>query len=92
MKPKNSLDWHDVEAARTWLDKLEAVALDVIAIAEDQTLPLAQRDIGRAGALRILAEAGPGLEESIAFARRGLPEAPADDAPARRSEPSPAGR
>jgi hypothetical protein len=75
-KPKNALDWRDVEAARTWLERLESVALDVIAVAEDQTRPLTQRDIGRAEALRILAEAGPGLEESIAFARRGLPRRP----------------
>jgi hypothetical protein len=68
-----ALDWQDLEAARVWLTGLEAAALDVIAIAEDQTLPLARRAIGRAEALRILSQAGPVLEESIAFAKRGLP-------------------
>jgi hypothetical protein len=68
-----ALDWQDLDAARVWLDKLEAVALDVIAIAEDQTRPIARRDIGRAEAVRILVESARGMKDSIAFARRGLP-------------------
>jgi hypothetical protein len=69
-----ALNWQDPAAVRAWLDELQAVALDVIAIAEDQTRPLAQRDIGRAEAVRILVESAGGLEDSIAFARRGLPK------------------
>lgn len=67
-----ALDWNDPAACRDWLIGLEAVALDVIAIAEDQTRPLSERHIGRPAAIRILSETAPGLEDSIAFAKRGL--------------------
>jgi hypothetical protein len=73
---RDALDFSSLDDVRTWLDGVEAASLDVIAIAEDQTRPLAQREIGRVEAIRIVTEAGSALEATIAFARRGLPAKP----------------
>jgi hypothetical protein len=71
MKP-NALAFNDREAVRAWLGALEATADELIAVAQDQTDPPGRRELGRALASRMVAEASIAMESLIAFALRGL--------------------
>jgi hypothetical protein len=73
-----ALDFANMEEVRRWLTSLEAVTDDLISVAFDQTEPIAKRELGRAEASRIAAEATNAIDALIMFACRGLPD---DDAP-----------
>ncbi len=72
-KPLPALDFDDREEVRRWLAALEAEADDLIAVAFDQTSPMARRELGRAEASRIASEATNALDALFMFACRGLP-------------------
>jgi hypothetical protein len=57
---------------RAWLGQMDRLADDLSAVAEDQVRPPADRDLGRATATHLGAEASSGLTALLAFARRGL--------------------
>src|SRR5262249_42877537 len=67
------LDFTDAAAIAAWLSTLDSAARDVIAVAQDQTAPLRERDLGRRAAVAMLAEGAHSVESLIAFARAGLP-------------------
>ena len=68
------LDWTDPAAVQRWLNDLTTLVTSALDIADDQTRPLAQRELGRAAARRDLREVGESLVASIDHARRGLPQ------------------
>lgn len=67
------LDWNDPAACAAWLADVAARCKDAVAVAEDQTLPLGKRRLGRVIARELLAEAKASLQAQLRFARRGLP-------------------
>lgn len=71
-----ALDFGDPSAIRRWLDQVQESTDDVLAVAHDQTQPLARRDLGRARAVRILTAAAESVTNLLVFARRGLPSLP----------------
>ena len=73
----SSLCWSDPEAARQWLSGVESVFEDAMAAALDQMRPLRGRHLGHVEADRIVKEASAALCVAIAYAKRGLPPAPA---------------
>lgn len=78
-----ALDFADPRAVRRWLDDVQESTDDVIAVAHDQTKPLAQRDLGRARAIHILKAATESVTNLLVFARRGLPPTPVGGGPRR---------
>ena len=66
------LDFDDRDAVAEWLTALEATANDLMSIAHDQTDPPGRRELGRALAGRMAAEASSAIDALIAHARAGL--------------------
>jgi hypothetical protein len=67
-----ALDWKDRAACAAWLSDLRERCIDVIAVAGDQTAPLAKRSLGRAAAAQLLDDATGSLNDLFAYAARGL--------------------
>jgi hypothetical protein len=61
---------------RAWLARVETGIDDAIGAAEDQMRPLAERNLGRVQARRIVGEAKGSLARLLASLRATLPEHP----------------
>ena len=74
LKSPISLDLSDPETIRAWLARVETGVDDAIGAAEDQLRPLADRNLGRLQARRIVGEAKGSLARLLASMRAVLPE------------------
>ncbi len=70
------LNLHDPDTIRAWLARVETGVDDAIGAAEDQLRPLADRNLGRVQARRIVGEAKGSLARLLASLRAALPEHP----------------
>jgi hypothetical protein len=70
------LDFRNRAAVVQWLNLIEAAAEDALGVALDQTLPPAERELGRAVAARIAEEADKSIASLLNFARAGLGDEP----------------
>jgi hypothetical protein len=68
----NGLNWTDHTECKAWLDDVAQHIDDALDAADDQTLPLDKRRLGRVVARELLAEARQALTSQIAYARQGL--------------------
>lgn len=64
---------NDPETIRAWLARVETGVDDAIGAAEDQLRPLADRNLGRVQARRIVGEAKGSLARLLASLRAALP-------------------
>jgi hypothetical protein len=75
------LNWNDGAACRAWLADVASLCKDAVEVAEDQTLPIGKRRLGRASALHLLKEAKGGLVSQLRYARAGLMVGPRERRP-----------